>query len=815
MKRINRLCIGALALAGTGFLRSGDAIGQTVSGAVSEPNHNLTAPGAQRAGNPPSQPQQAQRQSPAARAPQPSAQRTGAGTIEGFVYWDANQITHKPASSCSGLAITVSVGSNSGGPLTAYAPLGTLSNNFKYVGAVKQFVAGGKVNVYEVCTFGYDKVPVGPNLQVKVTVTDPNAFSPSASPQFAILGPIQIINGQCNMLPRITNPEVSDLFSHWGSCQNMAFNVNFAMLAPNAANASSVATMPVISSAQTGMLSDAQQKGLLANGATQSPRTQPGSAVIAGNHPSASTQSGGANSAGKVELNPQPLPPRVQMANADVLKMIKGRLPESVIISQIQSSSHKFDFSPTACRQLRDAHASRQLVDAMGDGSVHPCPAIQGNGGSAGHAKLPTVQLAPPNALKKVSNPRLAQQNSEIIAVLEKQHQAARQESSDMKLGRRPSASSASLTRVPAASGFKGGATVQAIGPEKTQGAQGGSNPAILHAPFLNNVVLTCTNDPTPRILRVGGGQGGGIFTPEAKYNLYSIIGCSFGQSQSGNSAYIFGVNGFKANLNIDFWSDNGITAHLDPYLAGVLDQSNVTLVLSPAGQQQIQLPGMKFYAARGMPGSDGSDQEVQLAYSSLPQSSVTLAYPTSPVVIGWNQVPSNAKSQFPSFSFSGTPVVNWVFRYAYGHEDPSNPCFINDVHYGLDTCQWYFSQNHVGEDRWDFSKLAPGFAISSYNLYYETTDPSTMCGAWDDEATGDKDGLAGQWNYDLDTKNLIHVTWPIYYCHDREEFSSRVNKQVMSAYGLAVWVMGPRCVDPWSGQQDQNCMSQVKQILN
>ena len=58
---------------------------------------------------------------------------TTAGTIEGFVYWDVNAVRHMPANSCSGLAITVSVGSSSGGLRTAYTPLGTLSNNFKYV----------------------------------------------------------------------------------------------------------------------------------------------------------------------------------------------------------------------------------------------------------------------------------------------------------------------------------------------------------------------------------------------------------------------------------------------------------------------------------------------------------------------------------------------------------------------------------------------------------------------------------------------------------------------------------------------------------
>lgn len=772
------------------------ASAQRVSPTAPVPNRTITAPGSQR--------------------PPGDHPESTAGTIEGFVYWDANSITHKPASSCSGLALTVSVGSNSGGPLTAYTPIGTLSNNFKYVGQVKQFLAGGKVTAYNVCTYGFDHVPVGPDLQVKLTVTDPYAFSPYVVPQSAILGPIKIINGQCNMLPQIANPTSADLFAHWGSCQNMAYDVNFPMQAPARLSGGAGGITPVNSGRQTGMLPGAPQQGMLGAGTTQSAQPSASSGALLGNRQLTPGQGGGMqNPASKVELNPQPLPPRVQMTNADVLKMLQGRVPESVIVSSIQSAEHRFDFSPASCRELQAAHITRQVLDAMGDGSVRPCPALQGKTPQHTGARSSILNLDAPMALKRVTNPRLAEQNAGIIAVLQQQHQAAQEESAEMKLTSSPAKTTASLTRVPAAAGFKGGAST-GIGPETVQGAQKplGST-TITHAPLLNTVVLTCSHDTTPRILQVSGGQSHGIFTPEAKYNVYTIVGCSFGQSQSGNSAYIFGGNGFKATLNIDYWSDNGITAHLDPYLAGVLDQNNVTLVVSPAGKQQIQKPGFQFYAARGMPAPDGSDQEVQLAYSSLPQSNVALDYSSSPLVIGWNQVPANAESRFHSFSFSGTPVVGWVFRYAYGHEDPHNPCFINDIHYSGSDCHWYFQQNHTGNDTWDFRKLAPGFAISSYNLYYETTDPSKMCGAWDDQASGDKDGQVGQWNFNLSSQNQISVAWPLYYCHDEEEFSSRINKQVLSSYGLAVWVLGPRCVDPWSGQKDQNCIDQIRKELS
>ncbi len=264
---------------------------------------------------------------PASHRPPGDHPESATGTIEGFVYWDAKHFSHVPAGTCSGLAVTVAVGSSSGGPLVAYTPLATLTNNFKYVGQVKEFLAGGKVNVYDVCTYGYDHVPVGPDLQVKLTVTQPGAFSPVAVPQVAILGPIKIINGQCNMLPRITNPNVSDLLAHWGSCQNLAYDVNFVMhIAPRASLGNSGGGItPATSGSQRGMLSNSPQQGMLA--AAGSP-TQLLSANggLPGNKGSAPSAAATATPASKVELNPQPLPPRTAAGAGSVTPGTKAAL---------------------------------------------------------------------------------------------------------------------------------------------------------------------------------------------------------------------------------------------------------------------------------------------------------------------------------------------------------------------------------------------------------------------------------------------------------------------------------------------------------
>jgi len=399
------------------------------------PNPNITAPGPQRHGPPAQQ----QPQAPGTRASQPIARLQANGNVEGFVYWDTSKLTHKPAGSCSGLAITVSVGSNSGGPLTAYTPIGTLSNNFKYVGQVKEFLAGGKLTVYDVCTYGFDKVPVGPNLQVKLTVTDPYAFSPYAQPQSGILGPIQIINGQCNMLPRITNPTAADLLGHWGTCQNMAYDVNFPMAIPYRPPLTAI-TPPANSGGQSGILSGTPQQGMLSPGTTQSAKGNSGS--LLGNQQSAPGQGGGKSnqrtgSSGAIDATPntiggatlmqvkpsaatRPGSPssRQGLSNADVISLMKAGLPETAIVSKIKSTQGNFDLSFAGCSQLQQAHVSASVLNAMGGGSVRPCA---GSGqqvkAPAGGMKLnpgPVIHLS--TAGSQVSNAVLQNLRAQSIA---------------------------------------------------------------------------------------------------------------------------------------------------------------------------------------------------------------------------------------------------------------------------------------------------------------------------------------------------------------------------------------------------------------
>jgi hypothetical protein len=820
----------------------------------------------------------------------PGGQRppNNAGDVEGFVYWDANTITHKPAGTCSGLAVNVT---KAGSPHNRVQ----IGNNFKYAGQVKALLYGGKQAVYDVCIYAYDKLPIGSQLQAQLVITEPGAFSPIVAPQSPTISPITIINAQCNMLPAIVPSTVGDLTSHWGSCQNRAYDVNFALVPSAHLLGTSQGTRGTLLNGNDGAINpgpiNSPSRGMLDGGLNPAPQRTGSLAAVPVARDPGPTQTGSrgmlvpavkptTTQAGTRGTPGQLLPAKSgapMLTNADVIGLVKGGVPESAVINQIKSSTGQFDFSPQGCSALTQAHVGSNVLSAMSNGGASPCftggvRTGAGNGAddlnpqpyppkgtlatpgssantvqlnpqpyppkgtgattnsasgstrqtraslkkSGSAAVLKPIKLPSPKALKRITTP-LAQQNASIMAVLEQQRLAAQQDSAAMKSASRATAAA----RTPAmATNFQENMPASRTAPSQTQSAPGNSLSSMARLQPFNSVVLACLTDQSPRITRVNGGESPGIFTPEAKYNQYTIVGCSFGEAQG--TAHVYGQNGFTANLNIDYWSNNGITAHLDPSLSGVLDQNSVTLVVVPVGQQQIQKSGYRFYAARGMPMPDGSDQEVQLAYNSMPESSASL-FNIPDLMLGFDQLPSNAGSNFPSFTFQGTAVAGWVFRYGYGHCDRiatgrTADCYANgDVPCNGTGCSDFFGISNPGanwplkSDTWDFSKLAPGFQINDYQLYVSTLDPKTLCGAWDDlDHTG---YFEPDWGFNLNSQNQITVTWAVNRCDDTE-FGTRDNMAVQSAYGLAVWVMGPRCIDAWTGQKDQSCMAKVKQIL-
>jgi|GEM_PF-2405048 len=333
------LALGAMTLA----LSCGNAAGQGVL--KTAPNINVSLPGPQRH-NPP-------------------AGRTMPGTVEGFVYWETHAVTHNPPGACNGFSVSVIAGGH---------VLQAASGQFgaKPIPQVKSFLANGTIELYDVCTYAYDNLPENTPLRVELNITQPAAFSTAVAPATSITAPITIINARCNMLPNIVTATLADLTAHWGSCQNMAFDVNFqlvpasaarrgAMLspatrtlvqaAPGAANVSSSGGTLLTAGSNATLLGRSQQPVSGGSNTTLQPLVPRGSS----NTGSSGTGTTGlrpliqrGSSTGGSSTAPSSAGSEKPLTNADVLKLLRAGISEQNILATIRTHRAAFDVSNQA-----------------------------------------------------------------------------------------------------------------------------------------------------------------------------------------------------------------------------------------------------------------------------------------------------------------------------------------------------------------------------------------------------------------------------------------------------------------------------------
>jgi hypothetical protein len=661
------------------------------------PDPNISAPGPQRHGAP----AQPQPQRPGARAQQPVLQAPGNGVIEGFVYWDTGAITHQPAGSCSGLAVTVSVPNGLSGPFQGYKPLATLTNNFKYVGQVKAMLTGGKILTYDVCTYGYSQVPVGIPVQVQLTVPQLTAFSPTATPQPSQIAAITIINAQCNMLPSLNPTTLADLTTHWGTCQNMAYDVNFVLQHSVSLHTQSASGTSASSPSHAGA-----QRNPGPAGAPLLKDPGPGGMLAAKNSGSA------------------------------------GML-QQVTPAPIGTPSTKDPGPPGMPSSKRVAVGLRT-----------------------------TVKLKPPRQSRKINNPQARLQDQAIIAVLRKQSQAATAEAAAMKLGIRaagnqigagPSRTMAATTltgRASSAPTSTGAVSVGSVG-------HSGAVSSLLPSQF-QNLAITCSQDPSMRVLSISGGPTPVIFTPDPKYNFYTITGCSFGSPGTNSKVYIYYQGAFHEDFQVQEWSDNWIKLSLDQNISGVDDQNSVVLVVQRDDGKQWTKQGYKFYAVR---------QTVQLAPIPQPDFSLNRFRPDSAVTQSW-------KPTYTSASSSGVT--------------PNLPGLSAEVHWDITADP--DGSLVGGTDIYDLSHLHSTFVLDSAWMQ------------WRDVSCTDPDfnqfaASKNNWSLDWYGASGVQVGWQGQICKNTPGSCGGAFQgdcfanSPESNYGVSISVTGPRGIDPWSGK--------------
>lgn len=192
----------------------------------------------------------------------------------------------------------------------------------------------------------------------------------------------------------------------------------------------------------------------------------------------------------------------------------------------------------------------------------------------------------------QVSNPAIM--NSPMLLTLQQQKQAA-----DIEVGQIMSAPGGSAGAGAAALNRPGMTT--AARPLMNGGTP--SKPGMLTAQPSSVICMANTTG----IRTVNQKTTGVVFTPDSRYNLYTITGCNFGSSPGkiylqGNGA--FPAHGGKLMLTpVDptrGWKDTAIIAKLDPNIVGELDQDNISLVVETSTGQRGQANGFSFYAVRG-----------------------------------------------------------------------------------------------------------------------------------------------------------------------------------------------------------------------
>ena len=696
-----------------------------------------------------------------------------AGAITGFVYWQMN--VFQPSSTCQGLTLKVITVSKVGMPLQVLSTTNTLTA----AGPLTDTSTPGTPK-YMLCSYEFQNMPENVALRVLL-------YGAPSSASVSMPSSFQIPGGNCNSTP---SSSLSFILSGGELlCGNGAFNINFKL--------TSAAVAPPRTTAQL-LSRTPKPPGLLSNsGSTPNAANQgvfPESPSGAGTDPSRQAIT-------DITNHPRPTNPGANvLTDEKVIQMVRAGIPDSVIVSSIQSSTKQFDFSPAAIQALQQARVGRAVLVAMCDGSAR-CPAIQGDStpaspgskvelnpqpfppGPSGHAgarngTLPgnrriAAALSSPKQGSKITNPRAALRDGAIVAVLQQQRKAADTESTAMKLEIGPAGVQAATTpsQIMAANGGGAQRTTPAPNQNSAQASsmQHRALGVALPAPF-NNLALTCSHDPSMRALTVSGGPAPVIFTPDPKYNFYTITGCSFGSPGTNSKAYIYYQGSFREDFQIQQWTDNFIQLSLDQNIGGVDDQNNVTLVIQRDDGKQWTKNSYKFYAAR---------QTVLL--SSIPQSDFALNKfrPDNAVVASWTPTYTSASS---------ASVV------------PNLPGLSAEVH-------WDITRDPKGaplggQDNYDFSHLHSTFALDSTSMEWRDvscTDPN-----YNQFATS-----KNNWSIDWYGNSGVQVSWQGQVCNNTWRScgtgwpvkSDCFELAPESNYGVNVWVTGPRGIDPWTGK--------------
>jgi hypothetical protein len=220
---------------------------------------------------------------------------------------------------------------------------------------------------------------------------------------------------------------------------------------------------------------------------------------------------------------------------------------------------------------------------------VQPSTSARLTSGTATHPEFANVsRTLTLKSTGQIANP--AAMNSTLLGNLQQQKQAADLESSQI---------------LSASAGTPAGSAARRPGPLlAAQPAPPPPKHGVGEATAPTSICMTGVTG----IQAVNQKKSGVVFTPDPHYDLYTIVGCGFGNSPGriylqGTAGAFPAHNGKLALAPVDpvrGWTDRAIIAKLDPNVTGELDQNNISLVVETSTGQHAQTNGHSFYALRG-----------------------------------------------------------------------------------------------------------------------------------------------------------------------------------------------------------------------
>lgn len=525
---------------------------------------------------------------PQAQQPAGGQHPAPTGTIYGFVYWDSKATVHLSPSICTALSITVVTSS-------PYSPIGVVGtqSNFTSMPTANPPLTSVNTTSYDGCAYTYNNAPLGQKLYVKLKLTQTvGSLTPSAVAQDPPVGPIQFSNTPCTQLPPLTKATVGELIGNWGSCQNVAYDVNFPLV-------------------QTPQLKPLSAGGGLGGNQSSSPGAL-------------------------VQVNPGPINTPALINQAAKQRQMLAQSSAGTLLnnqSSASSPSHSMLVPAVTPSPATTGPANSQpggpssvgRISAAGNSALGGGLRTAANPSFTGGVK-PALLPALSGGLRVVSGRRVRNSlaaNSSIVAILRQQKQGSVPASQTLAAAPPPNRavmpSNVRLTAISAPYAYSNLLTPKQNAWCKQSEAQGGA----------------------PAIFSVTGKLQvqGTVYSPDPQANPYTIIGCGFGngsgtlqldllQSQpvhSGwsNSQSDHNVTVYKVNFTIQSWSDHQIVASILPNTSGIPDWSSY-------GSNSVNLQVVARLAGYAAGGQFVASRQTVLL-NSIPQNQASIYHAGSP----------------------------------------------------------------------------------------------------------------------------------------------------------------------------------------